>query len=391
MTLPTSDSSLTVNTQYPDKLGCYRVGNLKFHSKLQAIEMQARTGIHLHWDFNEAVFRSHNWSIEPTDNILELYRQRAQQLRDKYDYIVLFWSGGADSETVRTSFNDNHIRLDEIVSYCNYQGSDSKTDLMNSELFHRTIPQAQLLTHQFPEMKFRIIDQSTMYLDYFNQHTQFDWIYNSNMMLTPNCVVRDSMGCQVKEWRDLIEAGKKLCVLWGHDKPRVFHENNRFSFRFIDIIDNGPKVKSMAGLEPYTDELFFWTPDCPQIAIKQAHLVKNYLNSHALTSHFVSEKKSSLAYKTVDGAKYWLNSHGVHQIIYPTWDISTFDAGKPASTIFSPRDHWFFNLENDNRALTAWKNGVAKLDLTLPDYWKNNPLDFSQGIKACWSPDYYLE
>ena len=89
---------------YPDRLGCYRVGDLKFYSKLEAIEMHTRTGIHPHWDFNEAVFSSYDWTVEPEENILELYRQRAQQLRDKYDYIILIYSGGADSETILQSF-----------------------------------------------------------------------------------------------------------------------------------------------------------------------------------------------------------------------------------------------------------------------------------------------
>jgi hypothetical protein len=34
----------------------YRLGDLKFYSKLEAIEMHAKTGVHLHWDFNEAAF-----------------------------------------------------------------------------------------------------------------------------------------------------------------------------------------------------------------------------------------------------------------------------------------------------------------------------------------------
>jgi hypothetical protein len=376
---------------YPDKLGCYRVGDLKFYSKLQAIEYMQKTGVHLHWDFNEAVFSSYDWTVEPQETILELYRQRAQQLRDQYDYIALFWSGGADSETVRKSFTDNDIKLDEIVTYCSYQGSDDKIDRMNSELFFRTIPQAEQLKYDFPEMKFRILDQSSMFFEYFDKETKFDWIYNINMMLSANNIVRDSIGLKVKEWADIIHSGKKLCVLWGHDKPRIFHENNQFSFKFIDIIDNGPKVKSMAGLEPYTDELFFWTPDFPKILIKQGHLIKNYLNSNLDTSPFIGTKNTQLAYKTHNDKKYWINNHGVHSIIYPQWNPLTFDAGKPKSIIFSPRDQWFFNLEEDNYAKKSWYMGIEHLNTLIPNYWKNNPNDITAGIKACWSKEYFLE
>jgi hypothetical protein len=54
---------------YPDKFGVYRVGNLKFYSKLEAIEMHAKTGTHPHWDFNETVFDSYDWTQEPEESL----------------------------------------------------------------------------------------------------------------------------------------------------------------------------------------------------------------------------------------------------------------------------------------------------------------------------------
>jgi hypothetical protein len=90
--------NITQQFALTDRLGCYRVGDLKFYSKLEAIETMQQTGIHLHWDFNEAVFGCYNWKQEPVDSLSDLYRRRAQQLRDQYDYIVLCYSGGADSD-----------------------------------------------------------------------------------------------------------------------------------------------------------------------------------------------------------------------------------------------------------------------------------------------------
>ena len=375
---------------HSDTLGVYRINQLKFYSKLEAIEMHTKTGIHPHWDFNEAVFSSYDWTTEPEENILELYRQRAQQLRDQYDYIVLFWSGGADSDTVLRSFVDNQIKIDELVSYSNYHASNDKTDLMNSEVFFRTIPRYEQLRSLYPWLKFRVVDLSEFTVDHFNESNKFDWIYKANMMLTPNCVARDGIGMKIKEWADMVHAGKKLCLLWGHDKPRLFHDNNRYCVRFLDIIDNGPTVSSIAGQQPYSDELFYWTPDLPKLIIKQAHLIKNYLESNFKTSPFVSLKKTYLAYKTHQECKYWLNNHGLHNVIYPHWDISTFDPGKTPSTVVSPRDRWFFDLEESNISKEIWRQGIEKIFQTLPNYWKNDPNDYSAGIKACWSRDYYL-
>jgi len=382
-----------LSSNYPDRLGCYRVGDLKFYSKLEAIEMHAKTGIHPHWDFNEAVFSSYDWTVEPADNILELYHKRAQQLRDKYDYIVLMYSGGSDSHNILQAFIDNDILLDEVASHVNYSANANKDDFLNSEAFRVSIPTIERLKADYPWLHHRIIDMTELTIDYYNQNNnKFDWIYDLNMFFNPNSACRKDLPFKIKEWADMIHAGKRVCMLWGHDKPRIMHIDGKWSMRFIDLIDSGPTVKSIAGQQPYTDELFYWTPDMPEIIIKQSHLVKNYLMSNNPESlPFVSEKKSDLAYREINSKRHWLNNHGMHSLIYPKWDINTFSAGKSPSLIFSPRDTWFFNLSDTLTAHANWQVGIDKLWQVLPDYWKNDPTDMFKGVKACWSKDYYLQ
>ena len=378
--------------EYPDKHGVYRVGDLKFYSKLEAIECMQKTGIHLHWDFNEAVFDSYNWTVEPTENILKLYCQRAQQLRDKYDYIILMYSGGADSATVLESFVDNDIKLDEVVSHINYNATGDKSSWMNTEVFNVAAERMEQVKQKYPYIKYRLLDLTELILDHFQENkTNFDWIYKSNMYLNPNCACKESLPLKIKEWADIIHSGKKLCMLWGHDKPRIHYDNGRFSMRFIDFIDSGPTVKSIAGQQPYTDELFYWTPDLPNLVIKQAHLIKNYLSTPEVNKlPFISTEKSDLAFITIKNKKYWLSNHGMHKLIYPNWNIDTFAIGKNSSIIFTPRDSWFFNLEQSHQAKKTWQVGLEKFWQVIPDYWKNNTKDLSKSIKACWSKHYYL-
>jgi hypothetical protein len=78
-------------------------------------------------------------------------------------------------------------------------------------------------------------------------------------------------------------------------------------------------------------------------------------------------------------------------VIYPKWKTDTFSVGKPPSIIVSPRDSWFFNVEDSNLSKQIWKMGVDKLFKMIPDYWKTDPSNISAGLKACWSKDYYLE
>ena len=246
--------------------------------------------------------------------------------------------------------------------------------------------------YQYPWIKFRLIDLTDMTIDHFTNRAKSDWFYDMNSYFGPNNASRQDLPLKIKEWADLIHSGKKLCMLYALDKPRIRQSNGKFIFNFIDLIDVSGSVKSMAGKQPYVDELFYWTPDKPEIVIKQAHLIKNYLKAIDPTKlNFVSLEKSDLAYVEYQGQRWWLSNHGVHQLIYPGWDINTFSVGKTPSLLFPPRDNWFFKMQESIQAKKNWEIGIKKMWQLLPDYWKNTPTDIYAGVKLCWSKDYFLE
>ena len=102
--------------------GYYQVGNYRTFSKLEAIEIEQATGETVHWNFNDEVYSCYDWTKEPEPNtsISEFYRRRAQQLRDKYEYLVLMYSGGPDSQVILDTCLGNNIHIDEIVNVNSY-------------------------------------------------------------------------------------------------------------------------------------------------------------------------------------------------------------------------------------------------------------------------------
>ena len=104
-----------LNIEKNDKLGFYQLGSEKFHNKVLALIAGTQRDQFPEWNFNRTTFDSVNWLTEPETNLRELYRIRAQQIRDKYDYIRLEFSGGGDSVTAAYSFINNGIHLDEVV------------------------------------------------------------------------------------------------------------------------------------------------------------------------------------------------------------------------------------------------------------------------------------
>ena len=125
-----------VNFEPNKKLGYYVVNNEIYYNKNQAMLAGSKQpgnvgGLNndpVRWMFNEDAFIKFPWHEEPTVPLNELYRIRAQQLRDRYDYIRLELSGGADSTTVAYAFLLNGIPLDEVVFRYPEKGSKDATN-----------------------------------------------------------------------------------------------------------------------------------------------------------------------------------------------------------------------------------------------------------------------
>jgi hypothetical protein len=103
-----------INLEPNKKLGYYLVDNEIYYSKYQTLLTASKHNKQVKWFFNEDVFIKFPWNVEPEESLDDLYRQRAQDLRDQYDYIRIEASGGSDSTNVIFSFLLNNIHLDEI-------------------------------------------------------------------------------------------------------------------------------------------------------------------------------------------------------------------------------------------------------------------------------------
>jgi len=377
----------------PDQFGYYTVGaNFKTYSKLEAIEEMARSNTHLEWNFNRAVFESYNWKQEPLVTLTDLYRQRAQQIRDSYDYVVIFYSGGADSWNILNTFISNNIKIDEIAHCWSLQGDNSYHSYFNEEIYQVAIPNTLRIQEQHPEINHRIIDITKIVNDmYVDKSSQFDFIYQVNSLLSPNGLARSYLREKIKDYADMIYAGKRVAFVWGTEKPRLVIKDGKYVCQFVDIFDNtvSNRLQSQAIEQGYYDELFYWSPEAVPMIIKQCHIVKKFLttvdNSSPWLSHTVTP------YGKTKRAQRWLTNDGLHSLIYPGWDINTFTNGKNNQTVLGPRDQWFWTQNTHaNPGVKIFQQGIKKIFDTISPYWFNVESDWRLGIKNCIN-EYYIE
>jgi len=379
-----------------DKFGFYRIGDHKTYSKVEAIELHKHTRIHPHWDFNQSIFAKYDWTVEPSESLDELYAKRARQIRETYDYVVLFYSGGADSGNIVDAFVDNNIRFDEIASYNFYKADPNPNIFFNAEQVNVSYPRIKKLQQQGIKFQHRIIDMSDAAFKIITDKSyNLNRAYYGTARWGVSHVAKGQIRDYVEDYRRLIESGKKVVFVWGIDKPRLYFENNRYCIRFLDIVDSGISCLTQINNRAWEyDELFYWAPEAMDIVCKQGHILKNFFIKHKIYKQekYYSDTLIDLPnldkifanQNTDDGLSY---RNLINTLIYPKFNLKTFTFGKILSLVTSSRDAVFNNDPEFGRQQAVLKQHLSQLD----PYWMNDHNNIEKGIKASISPPYYLE
>lgn len=374
------------NYDVSDNFGYYQVGNLKLHGKYDAIRIMEKTGQHLTYHYHDEVYSSYDWCKEPQSSLAELYKKRAEQLRQKYDHVVVCYSGGADSHTVLNSFVNNNIHIDEILCY--YGSISAQDEWFNAEINQVAVPYAKRVVEQCPGTTLRLLDVQSYMPSFWEKGNPNDWDTVVHRYGTGNQAWAVSLVNQLASdphYLDIISQGKTMCFVVGYDKPRVWQVDGRYCYRFIDI----PSQMMIIGSD-LPVEAFFWSPELPELLIKQCHVIKQYMEHATPTSKFISTTKTGLACKTHGDQTLWLTNHGVHDLIYHTWDVNMFTVGKDPYAVFGKRDEWFWKDKNFV-PYQNWHKRISHVWGELPDYWKNDPANAIEGAKLSWTKSYFLE
>ena len=175
-----------------------------------------------------------------------------------------------------------------------------------------------------------------------------------------------------------------MCLLSGIDKPKICIKEGKWYLYFMDIQANS----SNPNIEEYTNvtnEYFYWTPDFPELLLKQAHLIKNWfsLESNKHLQHLVRWPNYSFAQRTTF-------EHLVKPLIYPDYDPTTFQTGKPTNSFYNEMDHWFYTNFQHTDVYNTWQAGLKLLTDQIDPKFFNNEMGRPVGLVGFLSPFYEL-
>jgi hypothetical protein len=370
------------------KLGYYTVGQTRHYIKPEALIDATKHNQFPEWNFNRDVFDVYAWHQEPEIGLRELYRMRAQQLRDKYDYIRLEVSGGGDSATAAFSFILNGIHLDEVVFRYPKTGEKNVTDdpfntkpeNTLSEWKYAAQPLLQWIATHAPRTKITIHDYSE---DMLASNHDESWVFRTKDYFQPGHAFKHTVDA-VDSHKLTLDQGKSVCMLWGVDKPKVCIKDKKWFLYFMDVQANNANPE-VGQWDNVTNEYFYWTPDLPELLCKQAHTIRKWfdLPSNIYLQHLARWPNYSFAQRTTF-------EHIIKPLLYPDYDPATFQTSKPTNSFYNEMDHWFYTNFQGTHVWNVWQAGLKHLVDNIDPKYFNNEMGRPVGFVGFISPFYYL-
>lgn len=343
--------------------GFYDVNGSVFTSKILACAEGTRQKKHPKWIFNQHIWEQTNWSEEPAETLEELYRQRAIKIREMHDYVVLVWSGGADSTNMLHAFLKNNIRIDEIITQWAIHGSDHYRGPIQDRSAENCVaeweycvkPQIKEIIKIDPNIKITVVDTTESLVKCEYKEEDF-FKFNSYH----NIAGINRWPTFIKTLEEIGQKNPNHIFLVGLDKPRFRAKENALYLYFIDVVIH------LKSTEKMKIEYFYWHPESVNILRKQAHTVLNHLRGIGSVDRGV----------VVHGQNYDLRNTIINQLVYPWWDSNIFQSAKQDFLLYNNQQKWIWNIDEykdtyrNDRWESQYRNLMSAVDRRYYEYRK---------------------
>jgi hypothetical protein len=375
---------MAFNKSVARKFGNWAVGLEKFNDKIEAAVHATRSNTDLVFEFNNTVWDSFDRSRLGKIRLAELYRQRAQQLRDKYDYLVLYYSGGADSTNILDTFINNNIKLDCVYVRWPFDVLNSTLHMpnkqdksafnFNSEWDYATKPRLDWLAKNHPEIKIELKG-----VEGLTDSTQFndDSFSGVNNRYSPVNILRKGTYSDFE--RDCIDKNKSVGQISGIDKPMLAQSpQGVVSMKFVDDFLHTLNVTPFNSLGV---EYFYWSVDLPELAFEMAYQVFQYYNHNPRERYLVPGREYTAMPADIKHAcreKFFMD---IKSVCYPTWNNAIFQTEKPRHRFGIDKDVWFFKSTEFVDTRKVWSYYYkSRMDAISDRFCEFDPLGNKTGV-----------
>ncbi len=374
------------------KLGYYTCNGIEFESKIRAAVYAEAVKQNVQWHFNEEYFEKFPWHIEPEHTLSQLYDIRSRQIREEYDYVVICYSGGADSNNIVESFIRQGLHIDEIVTNWPLDMSEkflsdnpnekSSWNIMGEFRLH-TADRLKYITNKCPNTKIRMFDTSELLVKSFLQAEDKHWVLDKKEILNPAGSTHFNY-THFNDIRKQFDKDKKIAMIIGVDKPRCQIIGDSLYLYFADkvanIINIGDHLKEYPNAVPV---YYYWDPDSSLVLAKQAHTILNWLKANPQYQQFWRTRDFKVIRE--------IHEPMLKSLLYAdTWNMNWYQATKPSKDWYSELDIWFQKGYRGTREHQVWQAGIDYIASKIPSFVFKDEQGKPAGTLLIASQNYFV-
>lgn len=343
-----------VNSKY----GFWVVGGERyFTKKYDALKFANQTNqIDVRFYFHDHIWKSFDRSQLGKTPLTTLYRDRALQLREKYDHLVLHYSGGSDSHNILHTFLNNNIRLDEISvkwakplrdgKFYNPNNVDKSAKNSASEWDFSIKPTLDFIKSKYPDIKITIVDFTE------NLNSLPTSVSAVEEAILDIKLYRGALGSFVQRYDPNVELkssiksiSRKVGHIFGLEKPLLTVKDNNVYMRFSDAALETALLPN--NMVENTAELFYWAHEFPQLPLEQAYQVALYFKNNPQYRDLLWPEKFKSANEA--SLKTSAQANIIKKVLYGhSWDFSRFQVDKPNEA----RSDWWYWVHESSELQT---------------------------------------
>jgi hypothetical protein len=384
-------------TNIQNSQGTWTVGQAKFTNKIQAMLEATRTALPVQYHFHHDTWKNFDRNLLGKFSLKELYKQRALMLRDKYDYLILYYSGGSDSWTVLNTFLENNIKLDCVYVRWPKKAENSYTPNTVNQTAYNFMSEwdfvikkdLEYLAQKHPEIRIEVADwMDGIDIDTFNDDT----FSGQNHQMAAAQIARQSKFSQTEI--DLLDQGKRVGEIWGIDKPMMSeYAENQVGMIFRDDIVNVARCYPGNLDGP---EFFYWSPEFPLLAMEQAYQCFLFYKANPPLRSIIA---SSNWKKLISDRQFHeyrahytdYSTYFIKKAIYPDWDFTKFQAAKPTSVTKEDKDFWLYTSPELKPIVDRWRHYFSnQLDSIANVLTIKMVNGRNLGLRSCVTPVYHI-
>lgn len=205
-----------------------------------------------------------DFSIKPDEDYFELCRQRAIHIRNEYEYVRLFLSGGLDSYTVLKSFIDANVHIDEIVISMRCLYDDAEISSYEENIICREI--LEYHKDALVQTKITILHADRHYAHDFWSNPDWRYISFCGGSLELRAYIQNTNPFYAfPHLLDLFDQNVKVADVYGLEKSVVKKVNGEWFSVMLDVKQE--LTLGRPGAVP-----FFVDPAFPKLYVLDAHI-----------------------------------------------------------------------------------------------------------------------